>query len=125
MIVSDVGPHDERLGQLAGGHQFAVLALQAMMRHDGAFFGEAFDVRGLLLQIAQRDEEREVRVAVTGCLEHPVEDGLHSLPESVAPRLDDHAASHFGILGEIGRPNDLLIPFGKILVALWRDGGLL
>ena len=95
------------------------------MRDDRAFLGETFDVRGLLLQIAQRDEKREVGIAMAGCLEHPVEDRLHSLPQSVAPRLDDHAAAHFGILGEIGRPNDLLIPFGKILVARWRDGGLL
>ena len=125
MIVSDVGRTTSGSVSFARGHQFSVLALQAMMRNYSALLGEAFDVRSLLLQVAQRDEKWEIGVAVTGCLEHPVEDGLHSLPESVAPRLDDHATSHFGILGEIGRPNDLLIPFGKVLVALWRDGGLL
>ncbi len=125
MIVSDVGRTTSGSPSSPDGNQFALLTLQAMMGDDSALLGEAFDVRSLLLQVAQRDEKWEIGVAVTGCLEHPVEDGLHSLPERIPPRLDDHATSHFGILGEIGGPNDLLIPFGKVLVALWRDGGLL
>ena len=95
------------------------------MRDDRAFLGEALDVLGLLLQVAQRNEQREVGVLVAGGLEHPVEQPLHVLPERVAPRLDDHAAADVGVLGEIGRPDDLLIPLGKILLARWRDGVLL
>ena len=94
------------------------------MRHDGAFFGETFDVCGLLLKIAQRYKKREVGIAVTRGLEHPIEDRLHPLPQGIAPRFDDHAASNFGVFGEIGRPDDLLIPLGKILLAGWRDGSL-
>ena len=65
----------------------------------------------------------KVRVPVTGRLEHPVEGGLHALPKGVAPGLDDHAPSDFGVLGEIGRSDNLLIPFGKIFLACrsrWR-----
>ena len=54
---------------------------------------------------------------MAGRLEHPVERALHVFPDAVAPRLDDHAAAHVGVLGEVGRADDLLIPFGKIFVA--------
>ena len=67
----------------------------------------------------------KVGVLVAGRLEHPVQDALDVLPQAVAPGLDDHAAAHFGILGEIGRSDDLLIPFGKVLLACRSDGGLL
>ena len=51
------------------------------MRDHGAFLGEPLDVLGLLLEVAQRDEEREVGVVVARVLEHPVEHALHVLPE--------------------------------------------
>ena len=95
------------------------------MRYDGAFFGETLDVCGLLLKIAQRYKKREVGIAVTRGLEHPIEDRLHPLPQGIAPRFDDHATSNFGVFGEIGRPDDLLIPLGKVLLTCWRDGSLL
>jgi len=73
--------------------------------------------------VAERDEKREVGVAVAGGFEHAVKDGLHAFPERVAPRFDDHAAADFGIFGEVGGFDDLLVPLGKILVAAWRNGG--
>ena len=58
------GPHDQRLAQRSRrGTQFAVwFRLQPMVCHHGALFGKAFDVFSLFLKIAQRDEERKVRV---------------------------------------------------------------
>ncbi len=94
-----------------------------MVRDDGAFLREALDVRRLLLQERQRDEQREVRVLMAGRLEHVVERALHVLPQGVAPRLDDHAAANGRVLGEVRGPDDLLIPLGVVLVASGRDGG--
>ena len=117
--------NDERFVKGAGRNELAVPCFQAVMRHDGAFLGEALDVCGLLLEIAQRYKKREVGIAVAGRLEHPVQDRLHPLPQGIAPRFDDHATSNFGVFGEIGRPDDLLIPLGKVLLTCWRDGSLL
>ena len=117
--------HDQRLGELAGGHEFAVAGLKPVVRHDCAFLGEALHMGGFLLKVAERNEEREIRVLVAGRLEHPVQHGLHALPERIAPGLDDHATAHFGVLGQIRRTDDLLIPFRKILFPPRRDGCLL
>ena len=68
----------------------------------------------LLLQEAQRDEQREVGVLVPGGLEHRVEPPLDVLPDRVAPRLDHHAAADVGVLGQVGRLDDLLIPLGIV-----------
>ena len=105
MIVSQVGRTTSGSSSLPGGHELAVgSGLEAMMRDDGAFLGEALDVLGLLFQKAQRDEQREIGVLMAGLLEHPIEHALHVFPEGIAPRLDHHAAAHGGILGQIGRP---------------------
>ncbi len=118
------GPHDERLGQPSRRHQLALgVHLQPVMRHDRAFLGEAGHVLGLLFEIAERDEKREVGVLVPRHLEHLIELRLHQFPDAVAPRLDDHAAAHFRIFGEIGRRNHGLVPFGEIVRAARADGG--
>ena len=98
--------------------------LQAVMRHHRAFLREAFDVRGLLCEIRERDEEREIRVAVAGRLEHSIQRTLHILPDAIAPRFDHHASAHVGILREVRRTDDLLIPLGKVLFACGGDGCL-
>lgn len=101
----------------------AVAGFEAVVGDDGAFLGEAFDVGGFLLEVAEGDEEGEVCVAVAGGLEHAVEGGLDALPDGVAGGLDDHAAADFGVLGEVGGADDLLIPLGEVLVAAGCDGG--
>ena len=84
------------------------------MRDHRALLGEALNVGGFLFQEAQRDEQREVRVHVPGGLEHAIEHALDVLPDRVAPGLDDHAATHGGILRQVGGANHLLVPFGII-----------
>ena len=96
-----------------------------MVRYDRAFLGEALDVGRFLLKVAERNEKREISVLVAGRFEHSVQDSLHAFPECVAPWLDDHATAHLGILGQIRRADDLLIPLWKILIPPWRDGRLL
>ena len=62
------GADDQRLGQLGGRMQGSVLALlEPVVRDHRHLLGEALDVLGLLLEVAQRDEEREV-----GVLRRPV-----------------------------------------------------
>ena len=61
---------------------------------------------------------------VAGCLKAAVQLLLDQLPDTVAPRLDHHAAAGFRILGEVGGFDDLLIPLGEILGAGRGDGGL-
>ena len=81
----------------------------------GAFFRESFDVLGLFLEKALGDEDGEVGVDVTRGLEAAVEISLHILPDGVAPGLDDHAATHRRVLGEIGGAHHLLVPLGVVL----------
>ena len=116
------GPHHVRLVQLSRRHQPALRSrLQPVVGHHRALLGEALDVLGLPLQVAQRDEQREVGVGVAGVLEHAVEDALHVLPQRVAPRLDHHAAAHRRQLRQVGGAHHLLIPLGVVLVASRRD----
>ena len=52
---------------------------------------------GLAAEEGLGDEEREVRVLVSGFLEHAVENMLHLLPDGVSVGLDDHAAADGGL----------------------------
>ena len=115
---------DQRLGQRTGRNHFAVgIDLEAVMGDDGAFLGEAFDVLGFLLHVTERDEEREIGVAMPGRLEHGVERALHVFPDAVAPGFDDHAAAHVARLGEVAGADHLLIPLGEIFFAPRGDRG--
>jgi hypothetical protein len=104
--------------QLAVGPEF-----EAVVRDDGAFLGETLHMLRLLLQVGERNEQREVGILVPRGLEHAVEDRLHPLPDGVAVRLDHHAAAHRRLLGEVGGPHHLLIPLGIVLGAGGADGG--
>ena len=117
--------HDQWLGEFASRHKFAIAEFKPVMGYDCAFLGEALHMGGFLLKIAERDEERKIRVLVSGGFEHAVQHSLHTLPESVAPGLDDHAAPHLRVFCQIRRADDLLIPFRKILFPPRRDGRLL
>ena len=117
MIVSLVGPHDERLFELARGLQSSAgLRLETMMRDDRALLREPFDVLRFLLEERERDEEREVRVHVAGVLEHPVQRPLDVFPDAVAPRLDHHAPANRGIFRHVGGLDHLLVPL-RVVVA--------
>ena len=123
------GANNKRLRQFTGGHHLhaAVRLLhgfQPVVRDHGAFFGEAFNMRCFLLQIAQGNEQREVGVEVAGVFEHPVHLPLDVFPDAVAPGLDDHAAADFRILRHVGGLDDFLIPLREIIGAHGADGGL-
>ena len=93
------------------------------MGDDRAFLGEALDMLGLFLHVAERDEEREIGITMSGRFEHGVERALHVFPDAVAPGLDHHAAAHVAWLGHVARADDLLIPLGEIFFASRIDRG--
>ena len=76
---------------------------------------EAFDVLGFLGQQAVGDEQRKVRVDVSGRLDPRVERLLDQLPDRVAVRPDDHAALDRRVVGQLGSPHDVEIPAREIL----------
>ena len=109
-------PDDEGFVQLSGGLQLAVLIrFQSGMGDHRALLGEAVDMLRLALEKAHRDEEREVGVLVTGCLEHGIQGFANVFPDGIAPRFDNHATAYRSILGQVRRLDYLLIPLGIIL----------
>ena len=91
------------------------------MRNDRAFLGKSFDVLSFLRQITQRNEERKVGVAMSGGAEHGIELALHVFPNAVSPRPDHHAATHVRRLGQLRRPDHLLIPLRKVFIPARAD----
>ena len=112
MIVSEVGRTTSRSSSV----------FVAALRHPRDLRREALDVLALLHQQAFRDEQREVRVDVTGRLEPAVERLLHQLPDGVAVRTDHHAALDGRVVGELGAADDVDIPAAEVL-GLRRDLG--
>src|SRR6185369_3422133 len=86
--------------------------------------GETFDVLRFLREKALRNEEREVAVLVTGLLEHPVQGGLHLLPDGVAIGADDHATANRAVVSKLGAHEHLVVPRGEILAPWSQSFGL-
>ena len=70
---------------------------------------------GLALEVALRDEQREVRVLRAGRLDPGVHLGLHALPDGVRRRPDHHRAAHRAVVGQLGLGDHVLVPAGKVL----------
>ena len=116
---------NEWLFQFAGRDELTIGArLEARVRDDGTFLGEAIHVCGFLLDIADRNEEREIGVHMARLLKHRIEVALDIFPKGVAPGLNHHTATDGGILGQVGVLDDLQVPLRIILGAGWGDGGL-
>ena len=71
----------------------------------------------LALEIAERDEQREIDVVMASSLDPVVEQALHPLPDTVTPRLDHHAAAHARFFGHVGCGDHVLVPGGEIVGA--------
>ena len=95
------------------------------MRDDRAFFGEAFDMLSFFREITQRNEEREISVAMAGGAKQSIELPLHVFPNPKAPRANDHAAANIRGFSQLSRTNDLLIPLRETLFPRWGNGVLL
>ena len=80
------------------------------MRHDGTLLGKALDMLCLAAEVALRDKEWKVSVAVSRLLKSTIEVLLHLLPDAVAVGLDDHTAAHGGVLSQSGLYDDILVP---------------
>src|SRR6202023_2709943 len=76
---------------------------------------ETFPMLGLFLEKTLRNEQRKINVLVAGGLEAVVEFTLEPLPDSVAVRLDDHAAfDNLCRFGHVALQHDVLIPRSKV-----------
>ena len=107
MIVSDVGPHDQRLLEL----------LAAAVGDDGELGREPLDVLRLFLQEALRDEQREVRVARAGLLDALVELVAQRLPNRKTVGSKHDASAHRRVVGQFGAQADVVVPRGEVLAA--------
>ena len=118
-------PNDQWLGERTRRNKFAFgVRLEPAVSNNRAFLCETLNMFGFLREITQRNEEREIGVAMAGGAKHRVEMMLHVFPDAVAPRANDHATADIGRFRHRGGPDHLLIPFGKIFVAPRRDRGL-
>ncbi len=104
---------DDRLGGRSHGQTLLELVLTAV-RNPGDFRRKALDVLGLLRQEALRDEQREVRVHVTGCLDAGIQKVASVLPQRVAVGTDDHAALDRRVVREFRPSNDVDIPTREV-----------
>ena len=75
---------------------------------------EALHVLGLALQVALRDEQREVRVLVPGLLDPPVQVGLQQLPDPVPVRSDDHRALDRAAVYQFRLEYQFVVPGGEV-----------
>ena len=73
---------------------------------------------GLAAEERLGDKQREIGVLHARCLEHVIELALHLFPNGVAIGLDDHAATHCGLFGEIGLHNQFVIPLRVVIGSL-------
>jgi hypothetical protein len=104
--------------------QRAVLALlESMVRDHRHLLGEALDVLGLLLEVAQRDEEREVGVDGARLLDRAIEGALHQLPDPVAPGPDHHRSADVVELRDLGVADHSLEPLREVLSPSGGDPG--
>lgn len=99
------GTHHDRLGEL----------LAAAVGDDRELRREALDVLGLALEVALRDEQREVRVLRARRLDPGVHLGLHPFPDGVAGRADDHGPPDRAVVGQLRLGDQVLVPAGKVL----------
>ena len=66
-----------------------------MVSHHGALSGEAFSALSFFFKVGKWDEEGKVGVLMASLFEIFIKLLLDVFPESVAPRLDDHASARF------------------------------
>ena len=121
--LDPLGVHrsDDRLRGRADGEPF-LEDFVAALRHPRDLRREPFHVLRLAHQQALRDEEREVRVDVTGGLEAPVQPLLDQLPHRIAVGPDHHAPLDRGVVGQLGAADDVDVPAAEVL-RLRRDFG--
>src|SRR5262245_35119447 len=71
---------------------------------------------GLAFEEVHRYQQWKVRVLRARGLDAPVDLGLHSLPDRVAGRPDDHGPAGRTVLGQLRLGQDILVPPWEVLV---------
>jgi hypothetical protein len=97
----------------------AILAsLKAIMGNNGTLLSKTLYVFCLTRKEALQDEQREISILNTRLLEHLVKLLIHLLPNRETVRLDDHTAANWGLLGQVGLYNQVVIPLTIIVSTL-------
>src|SRR5204863_4120079 len=78
------------------------------------------DVLGLAVEVALRDEQREVSVLRAGRPDAGVHLLLDAFPQRPPVRPDHHRAAHRTVVGQLGLGDDVLVPAREVL-ALWGE----
>ena len=77
---------------------------------------------GLFHNKALGDEQRELHVGMTGCLDPIIECTLHQFPDRPAVGLnDDTTTDNFGNLGQISFPHNIEVPLVVINTPLGNN----
>jgi len=92
--------------------------LQAIVCHHGALLGKARYVLGLFRKEALGNQQGEISVLHTGCLEHLVKHRLHLFPYRVTIGLDDHTSANGRVFSEVCLGDQVVIPLTIIVGAL-------
>ena len=88
------------------------------MGNDSALLGKTLDVVGLTAEKRLGNQQGEIGVLHTSCLEHIIEPALHLFPDGIAIGLDDHTSAHCRLLGEVGFHHQFIIPLRVIIGSL-------
>ena len=88
---------------------------QTVVRNHSTLLGKTLNVLGLSAEKRLGNQQGEISILHTGCLEHVVEATLHLLPDGIAIGLDDHAATHCRLLGKVGLHNKFVVPLRIVL----------
>ena len=117
VTLHPLGVHrvDDRLRR--GADHIRLLELLAAGLSDHRELGrEAFHMLLLALDEAHGDQKRKAGILVPSLLEHCIQGVLHGLPDSVAPRPNDHASAHRRVVSERGSQHDFAVPLGEVLL---------
>ena len=86
------------------------------MRDDCTFLSKAFDVLGFFHEKAFGNEQWEIGVLVTGCLDALIQATLDRFPQSESGRFENDASAHnFGVVRQVSAADDIEIPLSVVL----------
>ena len=92
-------------------HSAAIgIILQTIMCHNGTFLGKALHMAGFTTEKGLGNKNREIGVRMPRLLEHPIQSGLHLLPNRIAVWFYHHTSSNRRILSKICFLYNIIIP---------------
>src|SRR5438067_11655736 len=90
----------------------------ASTHHPGKFWSESFYMFRFSLDKTTWNEQWKVGIQYPSFFEAIIHKSLNILPDSIAIRSDDHAASYRRIICQRSFTHNLVIPLGKIIILI-------